>query len=136
MSEQEKTTQERLQEQVDFIAKQCELLVEDPTWYEDYTNEEREQYDKACETLEGEIGVGAYFQDVYDIQYRIHSSWKDKGIDGVRLCVACGGPNIYVDTYQGKVIGDWWMSHAEAELSDHACDLIEDYFTEILACTE
>lgn len=36
-----------------------------------------------------------YFSDVYDIEYRISGNGEFRS---VRLMVACGGPNIYVDT--------------------------------------
>lgn len=127
----EKNDKTRLQEQVEHIAKQCELLVEDYQWYEDMSEEEQASYDKACETLEGEIGVAAYLQDVYDEIFYIHRDYKEKGIDGVRICVAWGGPNIYINTYTGYVEGVWWGDSCKVQISDGACDLINDYYNEL-----
>lgn len=124
-----------LQERVDFIAKQCECLTENGAWYEDYTDEERAVYDKACEKCEGEIGVGAYLQDTYDIMYYIHSNFKEKGIDGAKVCVALGGPNIYINTYTGEVQGAWGSSTATASISDSACEVIDNWLNEMLMCT-
>lgn len=121
-----------LKEQVEFIAKQCECLVEDYRWYEDLDEKEREAYDKACEECKGEIGVGAYLQDMYDTMYYMHG--KDK-LDGVKVCVAYGGPNIYINTYTGKVQGAWWGSTHEVEISDYACTVIDDFYRDVIACT-
>lgn len=117
-----------LQEQVDYVAKQLEHLTLDYSWYEDLTDEEREQYDN------GKVmGVAAYLQDAYDIDYTISSKGDFKG---ARYCVALGGPNIYIDTVQGKVQGYWWGSYAEALIPSEAISIIDEWAEEMWACTK
>lgn len=123
-----------LKEQVEFIAKQCECLVEGFQWYEDMDDEERKRYDTACANAEGEIAVGAYLQDAYDVMYYVHSNFNAKGIDGVRYCVALGGPNIYINTYTGKVEGAWGCESASVDISDGACDVINAFAEEFISC--
>lgn len=54
---------------------------------------------------------------------------------GVRLMVACGGPNIYVDTVGGEVVGYWGGDEARVWLNRDACNAIDDAEVERLeAC--
>jgi len=72
-----------------------------------------------------------YFSDVYDIKYTISS---DKTLCGVQLLVAFGGPNIYIDTNDGKVKLYWWTDYAEYELSREVIESINDCFQELYYC--
>lgn len=73
-----------------------------------------------------------YFSDVYDIKYTIESDRET--LYGVKLLVACGGPNIYVDTNDGKVKLFWWNDYAEYDLSPEATNAINDCFQELYYC--
>lgn len=44
---------------------------------------------------------------------------------GVRLLVACGGPNIWVDTVSGEVRGYWGGDEARVWLDRDACDALD-----------
>lgn len=44
--------------------------------------------------------------DVYDIEYRVSNRYDDPR--SVRLMIAFGGPNIYLDTATGDVELYWW----------------------------
>ena len=46
-----------------------------------------------------------YLEDVLDINWILNS---DRTLKGVRLLVAFGGPNIWIDTSNGTVEGTWW----------------------------
>lgn len=72
-----------------------------------------------------------YFSDVYDIEYRIGS---DREYRSVKLLVACGGPNIYIDTARRAVLLYWWTDSAEYPISSDACDEIDSAFEEIFEC--
>ena len=72
-----------------------------------------------------------FFADVYDIEYRIGS---DREYRSVCVMVACGGPNIYVDTGRKVVSLHWWTEHAEYPLSYDACDAINELFEELYNC--
>ena len=72
-----------------------------------------------------------YFNDCYDIEYTIGS---DMDYRGVRVMVACGGPNIYINTKRGTVELYWWTEHAEADLSKEAIEEIDAVFEELYTC--
>lgn len=74
-----------------------------------------------------------YFNDVYNIEYRVDSKHADS-INSVEIMVACGGPNIYIDTGDRKVKLYWWTEYAEAEISREVCDAINDIFDELWNC--
>lgn len=75
-----------------------------------------------------------YLDTVYDIEYRVESKHADS-IKSVELCVAFGGPNIYIDTKDCKVKLYWWMEYAEAEFPQHVGDLIRDCFEDVWRCS-
>lgn len=70
-----------------------------------------------------------YFDDNYNIDY----FWRlNVGLLGVRIMVAYGGPNIWVDTVEGYVHG-YWGGEAKYPLSYKVCDAINDYYREYAA---
>lgn len=71
-------------------------------------------------------------EDVFDIEYTIGS---DGDFRGVRLMVACGGPNIYINTNSGKVEGYWWTDRADAWIPSEICDEINSVWEEYYNCT-
>ena len=95
----------------------------------DFEKEGKKLLDTIAEELKSIRELDAmyeYLQDVYDIEYRVdcHKRYRS-----VRLTVACGGPNIYVDTQSCKVVLYWGQIEAYApltldaiELIDHACE--------------
>ena len=68
--------------------------------------------------------------DAYDIAYTIGS---DGAYRGVRLMVACGGPNIYIDTIRGEVVGYWWTDTATAWIPSEICKEIDGVWEEYYA---
>lgn len=54
------------------------------------------------------------------------------GLIGVRILVAFGGPNIYIDTFDGAVRG-YWGGTQSYPLSDNVVDTINDYFEDCAA---
>lgn len=73
-----------------------------------------------------EIDMWAYFRDnAYDVKYTVDS---DLDFVCVRAMIAFGGPNIFIDTCNGRVELYWGSSKAEAELSDCAIVAIDEYF--------
>ena len=77
------------------------------------------------------VGMFDYFDDVLDIEYRIGS---DREFRSVRLLVAYGGPNIYIDTCSRQVELYWWTDRASFPLSDEVCDQINADFEELFNC--
>ena len=87
----------------------------------------------ACEEeIEEAVSIWDYFQnDIYDIEYRIGS---DKEYRSVRFMVACGGPNIYIDTKEKSVLLYWWNEYADYPISYEACNETDTYFEELYHC--
>ena len=73
-----------------------------------------------------------YFNDCFDIEYTINSEGEYKG---VRVMVACGGPNIYVDTVRRSVNLYWWTDTASAPLWSDTIEAIDQDFEELYTCT-
>lgn len=66
-----------------------------------------------------------YFNDTYNTDF----IWRmGYGLMGVRIMVACGGPNIWVDTFEKAVHGYWGGSEAIAYLTNDCCEKIEKEF--------
>lgn len=79
------------------------------------------------------LSVWDYFADALHIEY--YSTGRGpEDYTGVRVMVACGGPNIYVDTKRGKVELFWWNEYACFELWRSTCDAIDEAFSEMWCC--
>ena len=73
-----------------------------------------------------------HFTDgVYDIEYRINAERKFKS---VRLMVACGGPNIFIDTGACEVQLYWWTDRASCPIDPETCEAINECFEELYNC--
>lgn len=78
-----------------------------------------------------QVSILDWFSDVFNIQYVVDDK---NNVDGMILMVACGGPNIYVDTFRRVVRLHWWNEKAEYELLPDACEAIEEAFEEVRSC--
>lgn len=69
-----------------------------------------------------------YLSDNYGIEYRIGNSGE---LRSAEIMIACGGPNIYIDTDRRAVVLYWWGSSAEypincaADVDEYAAELWE-----------
>ena len=106
----EEDFQKQFQKTVDRIADTLESIKDDGFYeYEDEDDEE------------GRF----YFDDTYNTDF----IWRmGYGLMGVRIMVACGGPNIWVDTFEKAVHGYWGGNEAIAYLTNDCCEKIEDEF--------
>lgn len=77
------------------------------------------------------VSVYDYFDDCYDIEYRIGS---DREYRSVCIMIACGGPNIYVDTKNALVRLHWWADYAEYPIRYETRDAIDDAFNDLFNC--
>ena len=72
------------------------------------------------------VDVWTYLRDrTYDVKYTVDG---DFDFVCVRAMIAFGGPNIFIDTSNGRVELYWGSSKAEAALSDDAVVAIDEYF--------
>lgn len=72
-----------------------------------------------------------YFDDCYDMAFTIGSDMQYRG---VRLMVACGGPNIYVDTMTRQVELYWWSDSARYRITSDVVEAIDTYFEDYYIC--
>ena len=72
-----------------------------------------------------------YFENCLGVDYLVN---QDKEYLHCSACVAYGGPNIYVNTYDGEVQLYWWGSNAKANLSEEAIRAVDDFFEELYDC--
>lgn len=68
-----------------------------------------------------------YLSDALDIEYIVSG---DRTYLGARVCVACGGPNIWINTRTRLVEGYWWGESAQAFFSEDAMG-IDDFLAEM-----
>lgn len=78
-----------------------------------------------------QLSVLDFIQDAYDIEYRVGSGREYRS---VKIMVACGGPNIYIDTARRLVTLHWWADYAEYPISSTACDALDEYMEEYWGC--
>lgn len=77
------------------------------------------------------VSLYDYFESALDIEYTINGRFEYRG---VRIMVACGGPNIYINTNSGEVELYWWTESATAELSRPAINAIDEIFEDQFNC--
>ena len=96
--------------------------------------------DKICHCCKAEIDLDDceqasffdYFTDsAFDIEYRIGS---DRAFRSARIMVACGGPNIFVDTGAREIQLYWWTDRASCPIDPEACEAINECFEELYNC--
>lgn len=90
---------------------------------DDFTEEERETE---------EDSLFNYFNDVLDVKYII--SGDKKTLYGVELCVAWGGPAIYIDTYNNVIKCRWWGDAFNMYLPSELAEMITDFWENIYCC--
>lgn len=80
------------------------------------------------ENEDDEYDVQYYFDnDIYNLDY----IWRrGYGLIGMRIMVACGGPNIWIDTMEEAVCGYWGTDVYKAYLTTACVDAINGYFAE------
>lgn len=73
-----------------------------------------------------------YLEDIYDEKCIIDKS--DDSLYGVRIMVACGGPNIFIDTFRKTLELYWWNDTATIDLDSDICNEINNAYEEIYNC--
>lgn len=134
MSTENKWEQERREELereksiVRRIAEDLDAYAEGRA-YSDEDGEERILADLSEDVPEDwePRGMWDYFEDVYNIRYVVDG---DLDYCAVRVMVACGGPNIWVDTYTETVDLYWGADHVSYDLWSSTVDEIDEIFRE------
>ena len=74
-----------------------------------------------------------YLEDILDVEYRISGRGEYRS---VQIMVACGGPNIYIDTASKQVELYWWTDRANYPISYDAADALDEWAEEYYNCTK
>lgn len=118
-----------------YRCPECGQLIE---WRNGQYNGDDSTYTcQECNAVVDECDLEAaslydYFTDnVYDVEFRIGS---DKQFRSVRIMVACGGPNIFIDTAAKAVQLYWWTDKAEYLLDDEAVEAVNAWAEEWYNC--
>ena len=126
---QEKTDQQNT-EYCKSIADRLYLIATGEAYKDPDTDEIVYDEDETTEDYE-QASMFDYFSDVLDIQYTVG---YDRTYKGVRMLVAFGGPNIWVDTMTGNVELYWWSDRASYPLDRLTIDAIDDVAAELWEC--
>lgn len=74
-----------------------------------------------------QLSIWDYMNDILDINFIVS---QDHEYRSCKICVAWGGPNIYIDTDSAMVKLYWWNEYAEYPLSYSARDAIDEWAEE------
>ena len=106
-----------------------EEYTENEAFYEALTDGDECECPHCHETEEfQQLSVYDWLDDALDIQYTVN---HDLSYYAGRVMVACGGPNIYVDTFRGEVALYWWTDRAEYDLTTTARDALDETLEEL-----
>jgi predicted RNA-binding Zn-ribbon protein involved in translation (DUF1610 family) len=74
-----------------------------------------------------QLSIWDYMNDILDIDFIVS---RDREYKSCKICVAWGGPNIYIDTASAYVKLYWWTEYADYPLSYSARDAIDEWAEE------
>lgn len=74
-----------------------------------------------------QLSIWDYMNDILDIDFIVS---RDREYRSCKICVAWGGPNIFIDTASAYVKLYWWTEYAEYPLSYAARDAIDEWAEE------
>lgn len=78
-----------------------------------------------------QLSIYDYLEDSLDIEYRSNSRREYRS---VRIMVACGGPNIYIDSDTASVNLYWWGDRAEYPLDSDTVAALDEWAEELWGC--
>lgn len=71
-----------------------------------------------------QLGIWDFLSDVFDVEYRCGSNREYRS---VRVMVACGGPNIYLDSASKDVELYWWNERSRYPMSYEAAEALDQW---------
>jgi DNA-directed RNA polymerase subunit RPC12/RpoP len=72
-----------------------------------------------------------YTEDALDIKFVVSSR---REVESVKIMIACGGPNIYINTDTGYVELYWWGDRASYPLCSEAIEELDNWAAEYWGC--
>lgn len=118
-------TEQRLRSSVKRIANEISYPDEYNEWWKEWLSDNPDE----GYTLDDTPNAWAYMQDVLDIEYTISGSGEYLG---AQIAVGLGGPNIYINTRNGRVEGYWGGDEFSWSFTDKLG--IDDYCEEMYQC--
>lgn len=73
------------------------------------------------------LGLWDYMQDILDIDFIINSR---KEYSACRICIAYGGPSIYIDTDEKAICLYWWGDSAKYYLRSDTVNAVDEWAEE------
>lgn len=128
-----KTINDELREYCESIANEVEAYAsgslvrcdECGEWIEYGADTCPECGEELCEPDESTVYDWLEARDIYGERVELDFCSGEPTYYGVRLLVACGGPNIWVDTVNGEVRGYWGCDEARVWLNRDACGALD-----------
>lgn len=109
----------------DELRKMCEGIVDDLEKVcegEYWTEEERKEREEDCK----DCFMWGYLVDedsAYDIEFTVGSNMEYRAVS---FMVACGSPNVWIDTRRGTVRGTWGLDSVEVDIPLYVCNEIDE----------
>lgn len=75
------------------------------------------------------VTIFDYLADVLDVTY--YTTGRNGEYKGVRLLLACGGPNVYLDTYRRTLELYWWNESATVDLLPNEAEEVDSMWSEM-----
>lgn len=79
-----------------------------------------------------QVTIYDYLSDVLDVTY--YTTGRNGEYKGVRLLLAYGGPNVYLDTYSRTLELYWWTESATVDLLPNEADEVDAMWSELYNC--
>lgn len=95
--------------------------------FEQECNEHLENIAADIKTAYEEGTLVEYFEDCLDIEYRCDASKRYRSVE---ICIACGGPSIYLDTAEKELRLYWGLTECHYDLPYEVCEEIDSLFEE------
>lgn len=125
-------TEEQMKGQCQRLADRLEAFAEGKL----YDSEEGEMVSQSEIDWDAEdfqedryLSLYDYLMDNYGI--KIKTDIQGDTMYSCEICLAWGGPGIYIDTGTGAVEGYWWGDRATVYLSEEACRMIDETVDEM-----
>lgn len=120
-------TDERNRLHCKSIADELDKIAEGLIYRDEYGEEhDASDLDEIPDEWEP-VSMWDYFEDIYNSRWVLGSNLE---YFAVRLMVACGGPNVWVDTETQRVELYWWGDRASYPLSPGAVCAVDEYAQE------
>lgn len=83
-----------------------------------------------------ETSLYDYLADqIFDMAYTVSLEYNGLTLRGCKIMIACGGPNIYLNTNSGDVELYWWNEQGCYPMSRDVVEALDEFASEMLECS-